>query len=305
MRLVLIGQADFGKAALEALLGAGHQVVGVITPPDLPGEKPNPVKVFCLEKGLNLLQPKSLKGQRVYNWVKDLTPDLLVLAYVTQFVPQAVIDLARYGGINYHPSLLPKYRGGTAINWAIINGEKETGVTIHYIDAGVDTGDIILQRAVPIAPEDDVLTLYFNKLFPLGIELLVQAVDLIEKGQAPRLPQDESQASFQPVLKETDTIINWSDPAEKIYNLVRGSVPRPAATTYYNGRVVKITQAAWRPEEGPGLPGQVLAVGDEGIWVRTGQGSLLVKQGHLAGRKRGPALELVREVGLKVGDRLG
>lgn len=305
MRLVLIGQADFGKAALEALVNAGQEVVGVLTPPDVPGEKPNPVKVFGLEQGLNLLQPKGLRGRRVYEWVKALKPDLLVLAFVNQFVPKEVIDLARFGGINYHPSLLPKYRGGTAINWAIINGERETGVTIHYIDEGVDTGDIILQRSVSIDPEDNVLTVYFDKLFPLGVKMIEEAVRLIETGQAQRRPQDESLASFQPVIKEEDTMINWADPADKIYNLVRGSVPRPGAGTFFQGQLIKIMEATGRPVQREGVPGEILGFEEDGFVVGTGSEGLLVRKGNVAGKKRGSALDLAREIGLMVGDRLG
>lgn len=279
MRIVFIGQAPFGKESLQALVNQGEQVVGVLTVPDNPADKkPNPVKELAQQLGLPLLQPEKLRNPEAFDWVKALAPDLFVLAFVTDFVPQAMIDLAKYGGINYHPSLLPKYRGGSAINWAIVSGEKETGVTIHYIDEGVDTGDIIIQEKVTIEPEDNVATVYFNKLFPLGIKMIPEAVRLIREGKAPRIKQDESLASFQPVIKEKHCIMDWSRGSEELYNLVRGATPGPGATTGFAGQKVKILEA--RPVLGGagGTPGSFLGAEGDGFLVATGDGALLVKK---------------------------
>lgn len=291
MRVVVIGQAPFGRDCLQALVSQGEQVVGAITVPDIPGaKKPNPFKELAVQLDLPLLQPRRLKDPEVYGWVKDLAPDLLVLVFVTSFVPREVITLASLGGINYHPSLLPKYRGGNAIAWAIICGEKETGVTIHYIDEGVDTGDIILQESVPIDPDDTTVSLYFNKLYPLGVRLSAEAVRLIREGRAPRIPQDGRLASYQPVLQEKDTVIDWRQAAGTIYNLVRGSAPFPGAGATFRGERVVVAEA--RPQEGGGsaaAPGTIVEVlPDRGLLVATGRGALLVKTVQ-SGKEKTPA----------------
>ncbi len=215
-------------------------------------------------------------------WVSERKPDLLVLVFVTQFVSREIINLATYGGINYHPSLLPKFRGGSAIAWALIHGESHTGVTIHYIDEGVDTGDIILQESVPIDPDDTTVTLYYNKLFPLGVKLVAQAVRLIREGKAPRIPQDPRLASFQPALKPSHTVVDWRQSAQNIYNLVRGSVPVPGAITRIRGEEIAILEASPLVDdslERPLLsPGEVVELLDDGIVVQTGRGSLVIRR---------------------------
>ncbi len=307
MRIVFLGQAPFGADCLKALVEQGEEVVGAITVPDRPGKKPNPVKVYAEEKGIPLLQPTRLRNPEVYDWVKDLQPDLLVLAFVTDFVPVEVINLAKHGGINYHPSLLPKYRGGTAMNWAIINGEKETGVTIHYIDEGVDTGDIIIQEKVPIDPDDTVKSLYFEKLYPLGVKMVPEAVRLIREGKASRVPQDESQASFQPVIKEKDVIIDWNRPTQKVYDLIRGSNPVPGATTWYKGEKLKIWEG--RPVEGAAgkSPGEVVALEDDGFIIATADGAIKAERVQLPESEKAkiPAADFIKAKSLQVGDRLG
>ncbi|MCG0277366.1 MAG: methionyl-tRNA formyltransferase [Thermanaeromonas sp.] len=303
MRIVFLGQAPFGRDCLKALVDQGEKIVGVLTIPEQPGQKaPNPVKELALELGLPLLQPPKLKDQAVIDWVASLKPDLLVLAYVTQFVPKAMIDLATYGGINFHPSLLPKYRGGSAMNWAIINGETETGITIHQIDEGVDSGPIILQEKVPIDPDDSVKTLYFGKIYPLGVKMVAEAVRLIREGKAKPVPQDESQATFQPVIKEKDVGIDWTKPTQVIYNLIRGSDPTPGAWCVFRGEKLKIWEA--RPTSGKGTPGEVLALSDDGFTVATGDGAILAKRVQYTGGGKVPAADWAKEQGLKVGDVL-
>lgn len=293
MRVLVIGQAPFGRDCLQALAAQGENLVGAITVPDVPGaKKPNPFKELALELGLPLLQPRRLREPGVYEWVKELAPDLLVLVFVTDFVPREIIDLAPLGGINFHPSLLPKYRGGNAMAWAIICGEKETGVTFHYIDEGVDTGDIILQESAPIEDSDTTISLYFNKLYPIGVRLAAEAVRLIREGRAPRIPQDSRLASYQPVLKEKDTVIDWRQTARNIYNLVRGAIPFPGAGTAFRGEKLVVLEAQL-PEEGPEVtgtgPGKVVeVVPGQGLIVTTGKGCLLVKT-LKAGKEKIPA----------------
>ncbi len=302
MRIIFIGQAAFGREALETLLGQTENIVGVITIPDAPQQKhANPVAACAQEQNIPLLQSSLLKSQQAVSWVKELQPDLLVLAFVTSFVPQAMIDLARFGGINYHPSLLPKYRGGSAINWAIINGETETGVTIHAIDAGVDTGPILLQEKVSIDPDDTVKSVYFNKLYPLGIKMIARAVQMIREGKTEPVAQDESLASFQPVISTRDTVIDWSRSTENLYNLIRGANPAPGAVTSLHGESCRLFDA--KRTNGSGIPGSVLEVADSYFSVATGDGAIMVQSIQPQKEKKMPAQEFARNRQLKVGDQ--
>lgn len=304
MRIVFIGQAPFGKESLEALLNQGEDVVGVITVEDAPGQKyPNPVKDCALEHNLELYQSNYLKKGEAIDWVRQRQPDLLVLGFVTAFVPLEMINLAKFGGINYHPSLLPKYRGGSAINWAIISGETETGVTIHFIDEGVDTGPILLQEKVAITPDDTVKSVYFKKLYPLGIKMIAEAVRLIREGQPIGLDQDDRKSSFQPLITPADTVIDWSQPTGQVYNLIRGSNPSPGAVTTLRGQTCKLFDAA--AGDLKGLAGVVLEIGDESFTVATGDGSITIFSAQSPGQKKQPAGEFGAAIGLKVGDQFG
>lgn len=309
MRVIILGQAPFGRECLQALTNQGENIVGAITVPDDPnGKKTNPFKDLALELGIPLLQAGRLKEPEVYQWVREKKPDLLVLAFVTQFVPKDMIEMATYGGINYHPSLLPKYRGGSAIAWALINGEKETGVTIHCIDEGVDTGDIVLQESVPVDPEDNTVTLYYNKLFPLGVKLVAEATRLFRTGKAPRIPQDPRLASFQPVIKPQDTIIDWRQPAANIYNLIRGSFPAPGAGTKLRGEDLVILEAKmWSGTNDvlEVLPGQVAGIQKEGVLIGTGKGALLIKKIQSKKTGKASADEFAGAMELKPGEKLG
>lgn len=305
MRTILIGQAPFGRDCLQALLDQGEEVAGVITIPDSPGQKaPNPVKERALELGLPLLQPARLNDPGAIARVKNLRPDLLVLAFVTDYVPRAMIDLATHGGINYHPSLLPKYRGGSAMNWAIIHGERETGVTIHQIDDGLDTGPIILQEKVAIDPDDTVKSLYFGKLYPLGVKMVAAAVRLIREGKARPVPQDETRASFQPVIQEADVRIDWRQSTPKIYNLIRGANPQPGAWTTFRGEKLKIWEAGLY--QARGNPGTIIAIpAGGGPVIATGDGAILalrVQYGY--SREKIPADQFVAASGIQAGESM-
>ena len=188
MRIALIGQAAFGADVLKGLLARGQQVAGVFCPPDR-GAKIDPLKEAASAAGLPVFQPKHLKDQEAYDQMVSLNPDVAVLAFVTDIVPEKLLFVPKLGSICYHPSLLPKYRGASAINWAIINGETKTGVTIFWVDAGIDTGDILLQKEVEIPAGETTGELYFNKLYPLGVEAVLEAVDLIARGKPPASPR--------------------------------------------------------------------------------------------------------------------
>ncbi|MBT8328446.1 MAG: methionyl-tRNA formyltransferase [Desulfofustis sp.] len=302
MRIVFIGQAPFGRESLETLINQGEKVVGVITAEDAPNQKyPNPVKECAVEHSLALYQANYLKKAEAVNWVRNLKPDLLVLGFVTAFVPLEMIELATHGGINYHPSLLPKFRGGSAINWAIINGETETGVTIHFIDEGVDTGPILLQEKVDITSDDTVKSVYFGKLYPLGIRMIAEAVRLIREGKATPTDQDESLASFQPVISTSDTVVDWTQSTETIFNLIRGSNPSPGAVTRLGDQTCAFYDAT--PSDQQGEPGTVIEIAPDAFTVATGDGAITISSAKPPGQKKLAASDFVTSLNLKVGDQ--
>jgi methionyl-tRNA formyltransferase len=304
LRIVLIGQAAFGEKVLHALLNKGENVVGVFCPPD-PPDKPGPLRQSAETMGIPVYQPGRMRDPEVYDIYAKLQPDLNVMAFVTDIVPQRILDYPRYGSIQYHPSLLPRHRGGSAINWAVINGETRTGLTIFWPDRGIDTGPILLQKEVEIAPDDTTGALYFNKLFPLGVEALVKAVEMVRKGTAPRIAQDESQATYEPLCTEERTVIDWGKPVAQVYNLIRGANPQPGAVTTFREEKLKIFDCQRQELPCPASPGEVLTIGAEGFLVAGNGGAILVKRVQPRGGTKVKAAEFVAASGLKVGDRLG
>jgi len=307
MRVLLIGRDSFGKDCLKALLEQGEDLVGVITTPDKAGQaKANPTKDFATEAALPLLLPSSLKDLQVIDWVKSRLPELIVLAFVTEIIPEAMIDIPKYKAINYHPSLLPKYRGGSAIHWAIINGETETGVTIHYIDAWIDTGDIILQERVPIYPQDTVASLYFERLYPIGVRMIVEAVRMIGEGKAPRIKQDNSQASYHPMIQEKHVIIDFGKSVHHVHNLIRGSNPHPGATTYWRGKKIKIWNSRIISENiKPSRPGEILQYVPQGIVIAVADGGIIAEKLQMEGGKKLSGEDFVKATGIILGEIIG
>jgi methionyl-tRNA formyltransferase len=304
MRIICIGQAAFGEAILQRLTERGEEVVAVYTRPDSAG-KGNPLKETATQMGIPVFQPRSMRVPDVYEEYKELKSDINVMAFVATILPDFVLNYPSLGTIQYHPSLLPKHRVGSAISWAIINGETKTGITIFWPDRGVDTGPILLQKEVEISPDDTVGSLYFEKLFPLGVEALVEAVELIKKGAAPRIPQDESQATYEGFCAEKDAIIDWSAPIDRVYNLIRGTNPQPGATTYFHGKKLKVFDARLIHDTAGGLPGQIVDAGAESLAVSLRRGAILIKRVQLSESPKVEATEFARQVGLAPGDRLG
>jgi len=304
MRIVLVGQAAFGEAVLQKLVENGEEVIAVFCPPDPPGGRGNPLRERAEQLGIPVFQPKHMRDPEVYQEFAKLQPDLNVLAFVTDIVPQRILDLPRLGSIQYHPSLLPLHRGGSAINWAIINGETKTGLSIFWVDRGIDTGPVLLQKEVEIGPDDTVGSLYFNKLFPLGVAAMAEAVQLVEEGKAPRIVQDESRATYEPLCRENNATIDWSRPYQQVYNFIRGNNPSPGATTFLAGKKVKIFDAEARPGV-VGAPGEVVEIGQAGFIVAAAGGGILAKRVQPEGSGKIKAPEFAQAVGLKAGDRLG
>jgi methionyl-tRNA formyltransferase len=303
MRIVLIGEAAFGEKVLDTLAKRGEEVVGAYTSPDIPG-KANRVKQLALQLGIPTFQPKRMQAPEVYAEYIKLKPDLNVMAYVTRILPESILNYPRLGTIQYHPSLLPKHRGGSAISWAIINGDTKTGITIFWPDKGIDTGPILLQKEAEISPDDTAGSLYFNKLFPLGVEAIVESVELVKRGVAPRIVQDESQSTYEELFTEKDAVINWLQPVGKIYNLIRGANPRPGATTNFGGRQFKVFDSELLTGVARGLPGEVIDITKQGFVVAATDGAIHIKRVQVEGSPKIGAADFVKQTSLKVGDRL-
>ena len=303
MNIALIGQAAFGEKVLEALLAEREEVVAVYMPPDPAPGKGNTFRELAEANGIPVRQPARMRDPEVFEDYKLFQADLNVMAFVTDIVPPTILDHPRLGTIQYHPSLLPRHRGASAINWAVINGEPKTGLSIFWPDEGLDTGPILLQREVTIEPDDTLGTVYFGKLFPLGVEAMVESVRLVKEGKAPRIVQDLSQGEYEPVCKKM--AIDWMYPVGVVYNVIRGCNPSPGAATTCQGQPVKIFDCERRAASGPEAPGTVLEIGADGFLVAASGGSIFVKRLQPAGAAKVAAAEFVSSTGLKVGDRLG
>lgn len=303
MKIVLIGQAAFAQQVLDGLRSNGHDVAAVYCPPDAPGRKPDPTKARALELGIPVHQHKSLKGDAVAAEVAACDADLAVLAYVTQIVPQNVFELPRLGSICFHPSLLPKYRGGSAVNWQIIRGESEAGVSVFWVDPGIDTGPILLQRSAPIRPTDTAGSLYYDTLFPLGVQTVLDAVELIAAGKAPRLVQDESLATYDPLCRDEHGRIDWSRPARETYDQIRGCDPQPGAHALFRGRPIRLFDARFTAG-GEHRPGVVTAVAADGLVIGAPGGAITVGRVRLDGAKI-TAAEFAAAENVAPGEQLG
>ncbi len=303
MRIVVHGQQAFGKTVLERLLENQEDVVGVFCAPDREGRPDDPLKELALEKGLPLHQPASWKTPEAEALMRSLDPDLCVMAYVTLFVPQPALDAPTRGTIQYHPSLLPRHRGPSSINWPIIQGEAKTGLTIFWPDEGLDEGPILLQKEVDIGPDDTLGTLYFNHLFPMGVDAMVEAVDLVRDGRAPRITQDHSQATYESWCRKADAQIDWRKPAQEVHNLIRGANPQPGAWTMLGGNELKIFDSTLA--DAAGEPGRVVDVTGEGFTVATGVGAVRIARVRPHDDKKISAGDYAARVGLSEGTQLG
>jgi methionyl-tRNA formyltransferase len=300
MRIILIGQAAFAEKVFDGLRADGHDVAAVYCPPDPPAGKVDPVKARALAAGVPVRQHKSLRGDSVRDEFGDLRADLGVLAYVTQIVPPTIFDVPRLGSICFHPSLLPRYRGGSAVNWQIIRGERETGVSVFWVDAGIDTGPILLQKRDVIGPDDTAGSLYYDKLFPLGVEVVLESVRAIDGGRAPRQPQDESLATYDPLCRDEHGEIEWAQPIQAVYDLVRGCDPQPGAYTVFRGQKLRLFDC--RRREGAASPGTIIDT-SEGLLVAAAGGAILAKRVRWDGPKL-PATEFAAAQNLIAGSRL-
>ena len=263
MRLAIVGQQAFGKAALEAFLERGDDVAGVFAAPEAPGARPDPLREAAQQRNIRCFQLKSLGSPEALGALKDLNAEIGVMAYVTQFAPQSFVTIPKHGMIQFHPSLLPLHRGPSSINWAIIQGRAKTGLTIFRPNDGLDEGAVLLQKDVEIGPDDTLGSVYFDRIFPLGIKALIEAADAVIAGRAREAAQDESQATYEGWCREAEARINWANHADQIYNLIRGCNPAPGAWTRWGEKKLTIFESRKIPVRTFGMvkgfrPGQVM-----------------------------------------------
>ena len=306
MKIVFMGTPDFSVNALENIVKAGHDVVGVITQPDKPkgrGGKMQytPVKEKALELGLDVYQPQRVKETEFIEKLKEMNPDAIVVIAFGQILPKAILDMPKYGCINVHASLLPKYRGAAPIQWSVIDGEKETGVTTMYMNEGLDTGDIIDKVVVPIDKKETGGSL-FDKLAIEGGKLILKTLIELENGTAVRTPQDDSKSNYAGMINKQLGKIDFNKSANEIERLIRGLNPWPSAYTKMDGKTLKIWDADVDDSENDSAPGTITEVGKDFIRVATGKGSLKILELQLEGKKRMKTGDFLN--GAKIPDRM-
>jgi len=308
MRIAIVGQQDFGKAVLEAFLARGDEVAGIFCAPEKEGAKPDPLKAAAQEKSLKLFQFPSLKSSAARDAMLQLNADLGIMAYVLQFAPQDFVNIPKKGTIQFHPSLLPKYRGPSSINWPIIRGETKTGLSIFRPTDGLDEGPIVLQKETPINPDDTLGSIYFDRLFPMGVRALLEAADLVMAGKYREIAQDEKQASYEGWCRAAEAKIYWHSHVDFIYNLIRGCNPAPGAWTTLARNKIQLFDSrkhlARTYAAVMGKPGEVVAIGPESISITAQGGRIEVFKLKAEGGKKMPAAEFAKESGLSVGTML-
>lgn len=290
MRIVFMGTPDFSVPVLESLIEAGHKVIGVVTQPDKPRGRGKsvlmpPVKEKALERGLAVFQPSKVRGPEFVKVLKDLKPDVMVVVAFGQILPKEVLEIPPKGCINIHASLLPKYRGAAPIQWAIIDGEKETGITTMMMDEGLDTGDMLEKTAVPIE-EDETGDSLHDKLSAAGAKLIVSTLEKIEHGTAVRTPQTDQGTCYARMLKKDMGDIDWAMDADAIERLIRGLNSWPGTYTKWNGKTLKIWKADVVDREYEGVCGEVVYRDKNTLLVKTGKGCLSLLELQPEGKKR-------------------
>ena len=309
MRVAIIGQQDFGKAVLEAFLARGDEVAGVFCAPEKPGAKPDPLRVAAQEMGLSLFQFPSLKGEDAHAAMRSLSADIGVMAYVLQFAPQSLVTIPARGTIQYHPSLLPRYRGPSSINWPIARGDTQTGLTIFRPTDGLDEGPVILQKTCAIGPDDTLGDVYFKGLFPLGVEALLEAADLVVGDRHVEIDQDEDAATYEGWFRAAEAEIHWASHADAVYDVIRASNPAPGAWTTLNGRKLQVFDARLHPvrriSEVRGKPGEVVAADADGFTVCAQGGRIEVLKVKAEDGKKMSAGAFAASGGVAIGSVLG
>lgn len=307
IRTVFMGTPDFALGTLQGLIDAGAHLVGVYTQPDRPkgrGKKltPPPVKLLAEKYDIPVFQPARLRAEEAVEQLKSLRPDLIVVVAYGQILPKSVLEIPRYGCINVHASLLPRYRGAAPINKAIIDGESSTGVTTMLMDEGLDTGDMLVKKTLAIG-EEETAGLLHDRLAILGREAMEETFSRLCAGTLEATSQDDTQSCYAPMMKKEDGLIDWSRSAVEIHNQIRGLDPWPGAYTALGGETLKLFIT--NPESGSGDPGTVLGADGSGLRVACGEGVLCIGEMQLPGKKRLPISDFLRGRSLETGTRLG
>src|SRR5690349_20753389 len=309
MKIAIIGQQDFGKAVLEAFLNRGDQVAAVFCAPEKEGARPDSLRAAAQEKGLKVHQFKSLRDPEASQAMKDAGVDIGIMAFVLQFAPQEFVTIPKHGTIQYHPSLLRKFRGPSSINWPIIKGETETGLTIFRPSDGLDEGAVILQKKTPLSPDDTLGTVYFDRLFPMGVQAMLEAADLVLAGKHSETVQDESQSSYEGWCRTAEAKLDWAKPIDHVYNLILGCNPAPGAWTTFNGKKLQIFDARKtlfrRFADVPGKIGEVTDVTAQSFKVTAQGGTIEVVRAKFEDGKKVGGGEAAQAGGIGPGSLLG
>jgi len=302
MRIVVHGQQAFGRAVLERLLEQGENVVAVCVAPDKEGRPVDPLKELALEHNLPVHQPASWKTDESLELMKSFDADVCMMAYVLLFVPDAVINTPRLGSFQYHPSLLPMHRGPSSINWPIAMGSTHTGLSIFWPNDGLDEGPILMQKTCDIGPDETLGDVYFKKLFPMGVDAMMESLERVKQGDAPRIEQDLDEGSYESWFGKKQAEIDWTGSAQEVYNIIRAANPQPGAWTTRDGIEVKIYDS--RLSGDSGQPGEVVVIDDESFTVAASQGAIRVMRVR-ADAGKVPASEYAASSNLSVGDQFG
>ena len=309
MRILFMGTPDIAVGCLQKIIDEKHDIIGIVTQPDKPvgrGKKMGmpPVKELALKYDLPVYQPIKARDEEFVNILKDLNPDLIVVVAFGQILPKSILDIPKFGCVNVHVSLLPKYRGAAPINWVIINGEDKTGVTTMYMDEGLDTGDMILTSEFEL--NDEITAGELHDIMKVeGAKVLKETIDLIEKGEAPRIPQNHEEFTYAPMMNKTLGQIDFSKSAKEIHNLVRGVNPWPSAYTTYKGQTMKIWKTKVLSESSDKVPGTILKVDKEGIRVSTKDNVILISEIQMPGKKRVLVEEYIKGNSIETNEILG
>lgn len=298
MKIVFMGTPEFAVPCLQKIIDESHEVLAVVTQPDKPkgrGKKlaMPPVKELALKYDIPVYQPLKAREESFVDTLKEMNPELIVVVAFGQILPKSILDIPKYGCVNVHASLLPRYRGAAPLNWVIINGEEKTGVTTMYMDEGLDTGDMILKSEIPLDDEITAGELH-DKMMIDGAKVLKETIDLIEKGEAPREKQSNENTCYSPIMNKSLGNIDWNKSAIDIHNLVRGINPWPSAYTTYEGQTMKIWKTKVIDKNSDKDPGTIISVDKEGINVSTSEGIVQIKEIQMAGKKRMEVPEYIK-----------
>lgn len=309
LKIMFFGSPQFALPALKALIEGEDKIVGVVTQPDRPKGRgrvisATRVKAFALENGLKVFQPLTAREESFIKKIAEIGPDLLVVVAYGQILPQSLLDIPRFGAINVHASLLPKYRGAAPIQWAIICGERQTGITTIKMEAGLDTGDILVQSKVAIKEDDTAKSLH-DRLAEEGSRVLMETISRLKEGSLKPIPQDHSQATYAPVLKREHGVIDWSNEAKIICNWIRGLDPWPGCFTTGEGKTIKVFGCTPIEHDAPESPGEIVEIAPHGLKVATGKGYVLLKELQLEGSRRMRISEFILGHDITVGEILG